>query len=166
MTRKDVIILAEMLRIHNRTANGRTEFTPDHLRLLADFCTAQYPTFNRELWIDYIAGENSHEDRPKSGRSGPRLTANKQRQKVLMSLLRQLRRDAGLRQVDMAKALGKPQAFVSYYESGARRLDLMELRKVCEVLGVSLGAFTRQFEKELRHPIYEHVQRQPVSLKD
>ena len=88
MTRKDVITLAEMLRIHNRTANGRTEFTPDHLSVLADFCAAQYPTFNRERWIDYIAGVNSQEDRPKSGRSGPRRTANKQRQKVLMSLLR------------------------------------------------------------------------------
>ena len=66
----------------------------------------------------------------------------------------------------MAKALGKPQAFVSYYESGARRLDLMELRKVCEVLGISLGAFTRQFEKELRHAGSERVQRQPVALKD
>ena len=42
MTRKDVITLAEMLRIHNRTANGRTEFTPDHLSVLADFCAAQF----------------------------------------------------------------------------------------------------------------------------
>jgi len=57
---------------------------------------------------------------------------------------------AGLRQVDMAKALGKPQAFVSYYESGARRLDLLELRKVCGVLGVSLSLFVRKFENLLK----------------
>jgi len=80
-------------------------------------------------------------------RSGPRLTANRKQQKALLSLLRQLRVQAGLRQVDMARALGKPQAFISYYESGARRLDLLELRQVCEVLGVPLLEFIRKFEK-------------------
>jgi hypothetical protein len=50
----------------------------------------------------------------------------------------------------MARALGKPQAFVSYYESGARRLDLLELRQVCKVLGVSLPDFVRKFEKLLQ----------------
>jgi transcriptional regulator with XRE-family HTH domain len=50
----------------------------------------------------------------------------------------------------MAKALGKPQTFVSYYESGARRLDLLELRKICEILGMSLIDFIRQFEDSLR----------------
>ena len=80
-------------------------------------------------------------------KSGPRLTANRKQQKALLSLLRQFRVQAGLRQVDMARALGKPQAFVSYYESGARRLDLLELRQVCEVLGVPLRDFIREFEK-------------------
>ena len=69
-------------------------------------------------------------------KSGPRLTANRKQQKALLSLLRELRMQAGLRQVDMARALGKPQAFVSYYESGARRLDLLELRQICGILGV------------------------------
>jgi len=83
-------------------------------------------------------------------KSGPRLTANRKQQKALLSVLRRLRREAGLRQVDMAQRLGKPQAFVSYYESGARRLDLLELRQVCGVLGVSLVRFVREFEKLLR----------------
>lgn len=83
-------------------------------------------------------------------KSGPRLTANRKQQKVLLSLLRELRTKAGLRQTDMARALGKPQAFVSYYESGARRLDLLELRRICEILGVSLLDFVRKFEKLLQ----------------
>ena len=83
-------------------------------------------------------------------KSGPRLTANRKRQKALLSLLRQLRTEAGLRQVDMAKALGKPQAFVSYYESGVRRLDLLELRQICGVLGISLINLVRKFESSLR----------------
>ena len=49
----------------------------------------------------------------------------------------------------MAQKLGKPQAFVSYYESGARRLDLLELRLVCKVLGVRLVDFVRRFERML-----------------
>jgi transcriptional regulator with XRE-family HTH domain len=83
-------------------------------------------------------------------KSGPRLTADRTQQKVLLALLRELRNEAGLTQVQMAHALRRPQAFVSYYESGARRLDLLELRRLCEVLGVSLVDFVRQFEKALR----------------
>jgi transcriptional regulator with XRE-family HTH domain len=83
-------------------------------------------------------------------KSGPRLTANRKQQKALLLLLRELRTEAGIRQVDVARALGKPQAFVSYYESGARRLDLLELRQVCNVLGVTLPDFVREFEKRLQ----------------
>ena len=55
----------------------------------------------------------------------------------------------GIRQIDVARALGKPQLFVSDYESGARRLDLLELRQVCRVLGVRLPDFVRKFERLL-----------------
>lgn len=83
-------------------------------------------------------------------KGGPRLSANRKQQKALLSLLRELRKEAGLRQVDMANALKKPQAFVSYYESGARRLDFLELRQVCKVLKIELSDFVRQFEERLR----------------
>ena len=75
MTKKDVVALAEVLRVHNQTAEARAEFTPDHLRVLADFCAAQYPNFNRERWIDYIAGVNRGEGSLKKGKIGPRFTA-------------------------------------------------------------------------------------------
>jgi hypothetical protein len=58
MTKEDLVALADALRIHNRTADGRTEFTPDHLRALADFCASQFPNFNWERWIDYIVSVN------------------------------------------------------------------------------------------------------------
>jgi transcriptional regulator with XRE-family HTH domain len=83
-------------------------------------------------------------------KSGPRLTANRKQQKALLSVLRQLRVEAGLRQVDLARSLGKPQAFVSYYESGARRLDLLELRQICQILEISLVDFVRKFENLLK----------------
>ena len=57
MTKEALITLADELRIHNQTDDGRTEFTPDHLLVLADFCASQDPSFNRRGWIDYITGE-------------------------------------------------------------------------------------------------------------
>jgi transcriptional regulator with XRE-family HTH domain len=54
--------------------------------------------------------------------------------------LRTRRRDAGLTQVQVATALDVPQSFVSKYESGERRLDVIELRHVVRALGVSMNA--------------------------
>ena len=71
-------------------------------------------------------------------------------QERLCALLRQIRTDAGLRQADVAKRLDRPQSFVSKYEAGERRLDLVELRQVCEAMGVSLIDFARMFEEDSR----------------
>lgn len=70
--------------------------------------------------------------------------------KRFLSLLRQMRLDADLRQVDLARKLGEPQSFVSRYESGDRRLDVLELRQICGVLGVSLPAFVERLEGSLK----------------
>ena len=75
----------------------------------------------------------------------PRSSVKVRRRKVLLGLVRQVRLDAGLRQTDVAKRLGKPQSFVSNYESGERRLDLLELQSVCEALGVGLDEFVGRF---------------------
>lgn len=66
--------------------------------------------------------------------------------KRFLSLVRQMRVDAGLRQADLAQKLGEPQSFVSRYESGERRLDVLELRQICAVMGVSLADFIKQLE--------------------
>lgn len=68
----------------------------------------------------------------------------------LQRLLRQLRLSAGLRQEDVAEALGKPQSFVSKYETGERRLDLVELREICGALGITLSDFVKRFEESQR----------------
>lgn len=67
----------------------------------------------------------------------------------LLKLLREKRKKAGLSQADLAKQLGRSQSFISKYESGELRLDLVELRVVCQTLGVSLSSFVRQFEKRI-----------------
>jgi transcriptional regulator with XRE-family HTH domain len=70
-------------------------------------------------------------------------------QKKLQRLLRQIRRGKGLRQKDLARILGKPQSFISNYERGERRLDLLELRQICTAIGISLTEFVRRFEASL-----------------
>lgn len=71
-------------------------------------------------------------------------------QRKLQRLFRQVRQGAGLRQIDLAKLLQKPQSFVSKYEAGERRLDLLELRQVCQAVGVSLVNFVERFENSLK----------------
>ena len=70
-------------------------------------------------------------------------------QKKLQALLRQVRADAGLTQGEVAERLEKPQSFVSKYETGERRLDILELRQVCEALGIALPDFIARLERQL-----------------
>ena len=67
-----------------------------------------------------------------------------------LSLLRQMRLDAGLRQADLARKLRQPQSFVSKYESGERRLDVLELREVCQAVGISFEEFAARLEESLK----------------
>jgi len=68
----------------------------------------------------------------------------------LLTLLRQFRLDAGLRQTDLAERLGQPQSYVSKYESGERRLDVLELRQVCQAVGTTLDEFAAKLEASLK----------------
>jgi transcriptional regulator with XRE-family HTH domain len=51
-------------------------------------------------------------------------------------LLVDARRHAGLTQVALAKKLGRPQSFVSKFERGERRLDVIEFLDVARALSV------------------------------
>ncbi len=70
-------------------------------------------------------------------------------QDALLQLLRQIRKEAGLRQVDLATRLGQPQPFVSKYESGERRLDILELRQVCFAVGITPQEFFNRLDEAL-----------------
>ena len=50
-----------------------------------------------------------------------------------------------MRQVDLADALGWPQSAISKYESGERRLDLLELEDVCRAIGITLVDFVKVY---------------------
>ena len=72
-----------------------------------------------------------------------------QERRLLLDLLREARQAAGLRQVDLAARMGVRQSLISKIEVGERRLDVLELRAICEALGLSLGEFVERFEKRL-----------------
>ena len=70
-------------------------------------------------------------------------------QEHLQSLLRLVRTEAGLTQTDVATRLEQPQSLVSKYESGERRLDILELREVCAAIGMPFPEFIKKLENVL-----------------
>lgn len=59
-----------------------------------------------------------------------------ERRMRLAALLKDGRIAVGISQVQMAEKLGKPQSYVSKYESGERKLDFVEVVDVCIALSV------------------------------
>ena len=58
--------------------------------------------------------------------------------KRLRMMLRAARKHAGLSQADVAQQLGKPQSFVSKYERGERRLDVIEFLEIAKIVGLNV----------------------------
>jgi transcriptional regulator with XRE-family HTH domain len=54
---------------------------------------------------------------------------------VLREHLVAARQRAGLSQAKLAAKLGRPQSFIAKYESGERRVDLVEFLEIARVLG-------------------------------
>lgn len=52
--------------------------------------------------------------------------------------MREQRRNLGMTQADLAQKLGTRQQFISKYESGERRLDIIEYLDVVAALGLPL----------------------------
>jgi transcriptional regulator with XRE-family HTH domain len=68
----------------------------------------------------------------------------------LQQLLREVRTEAGMTQTELSACLRKPQSFVSKYECGERRLDVIELRAVCLALGLPFVKFAQRLENLLK----------------
>ncbi len=68
---------------------------------------------------------------------------------VFVQILRDLRLELGVTQVQLAERLHVDQSLVSKVERRERRLDVAELRRVCVALGVPLTDFVARFERAL-----------------
>jgi len=55
--------------------------------------------------------------------------------------LRKARLDAGLKQIDVAKRLKRPQSYISRMESGEYRVDVLELKRFAKIYGKDLDYF-------------------------
>ena len=66
------------------------------------------------------------------------------RYRHLVEALYDARRKAGLSQTDLAKRLGKRQQFVSKYEGGERRLDIVEFVDIGRALGLDISILIRE----------------------
>lgn len=67
---------------------------------------------------------------------------------LFRQLLVQARKDAGLTQAELAAKLNRPQSYVSKYESGERRLDVIEFLEVARSLGFDAATFIRVLQQQ------------------
>jgi transcriptional regulator with XRE-family HTH domain len=68
---------------------------------------------------------------------------------VLLKLLRETRRAAGVTQVRLAERIGESQSHLSKMERGEVRLDLIQMRTICRALGTTVPAFVAELERRL-----------------
>ncbi len=57
------------------------------------------------------------------------------------------RKEHGLTQVDLAERLGQPQPFVSKFERGDRRLDVVDFLAIVKAIGADPHQIIQQMDK-------------------
>ncbi len=57
--------------------------------------------------------------------------------------LQKARIEAGLKQIDVAKKLKRPQSYISRVESGEYRLDILEVKRFAKLYGKSVEELIR-----------------------
>jgi transcriptional regulator with XRE-family HTH domain len=70
---------------------------------------------------------------------------------ILQTLLKEVRLNQGLSQSDLANQIQFSQSTISKYESGERRLDIIELLDLCTALHMPLSEFVSLLEERLPH---------------
>ncbi len=67
---------------------------------------------------------------------------------LLQKLLVDTRKSQSLTQAEIADRLNKPQSYISKYEIGERRLDVIEFLEVCQALSVKPASLLKKLEAE------------------
>jgi transcriptional regulator with XRE-family HTH domain len=67
-------------------------------------------------------------------------TTYEQKYENFKKMLKQERKAAGLTQAELAKKLQRPQSYVSKYERGERRLDVIEYLDIAQKIGFDPAA--------------------------
>ena len=69
--------------------------------------------------------------------------------KAFLRVLRRVREEAGITQVELAERLRQTQTYVSKCERGQRRVDVVEFRGFCKQLNVSIDDFMSKLDAEI-----------------
>lgn len=69
---------------------------------------------------------------------------------AFLRLLRETRSEKGLTQVQLAELLKETQSWVSKWERGEHRLDIVELWRICGAMEVSFSDFAKRLEVALQ----------------
>lgn len=72
------------------------------------------------------------------------MPAAEERYRIFRELLITARHSAGLTQAQLASKLHRPQSYVSKYENGERRLDVLEFLELADELGLNVSAFLKK----------------------
>jgi len=75
-------------------------------------------------------------------------TLGSNRHEALIEILIRKREATGLTQTQLAAELGVYQSFVARLESGQRRVDVVELIELAEILGFDASEVVRQLARE------------------
>jgi len=74
-------------------------------------------------------------------------TLHSKRQEVLVAAIAEQRRAKGLSQAQVAKALGRHQPFIANIESGERRVDLLELLALADIIELDVHALINRLQR-------------------
>jgi transcriptional regulator with XRE-family HTH domain len=69
---------------------------------------------------------------------------------VLLSLLRETREAANITQAELAKRVRETQSYISKWERGEVRLDLIQVHTFCQALGSTWPIFVNLLEDRLQ----------------
>jgi transcriptional regulator with XRE-family HTH domain len=70
---------------------------------------------------------------------------------MLREALKAARLSAGLNQQELAQRLDRPQSYVAKYETGDRRLDVLEFLEVCSAVSLRPNDLLATLQQELEH---------------
>lgn len=68
----------------------------------------------------------------------------------LLTLLREVRHEAGLTQTQLADILHTKQNMISKWELGERRMDVLDLRSYCNACGITHSEFAQRLDKAIQ----------------
>ena len=77
--------------------------------------------------------------------------------------LAQQARNGGVTQTQLAELLKVNQAFISKIETCERRLDIIELHHICQVLGISFVDFIQEVDRDI---LCKREEESYITIKD